>query len=449
MTDIKPDTHNANKGTKRGKDLLRKSLQELGGGRSILLDKDGNIIAGNKTFEGAQDVGLKVRVVKAGRDEIVAVQREDLDLMDPSGEARRLAYMDNRVAELDLDWDADQLAEDLALGIDLDSLGFGANELYLIIGDMGDKDVDAEPKLDKADELCIQWGTVPGQLWKLGNHYLLCGDCTNEQHVSALLNGLQFDLLCTDPPYGVNIKGGDGGEMTIANDNAKDLPALLNGSFSLAKQQAAKKAAFYIAGPHGAQFYEFARAIISVGMIWKQTLVWAKNNLVFGRSDYQPKHEVIFYGNFGNGRMWNGGRKQTTVIEETMQRLSFLNEKEIQVNFGDQVYIVRGDNLEAFEAESDLLQVEKPQKNELHPTIKPTKLIKRLVRNSSNEGDVVYDPFSGAGTTILACENTKRICYAMELLPKFVAVDLQRWQDATGQAPMLLKNILTSESKSV
>lgn len=439
MTSIQADKHNANKGTKRGKELLKQSLTELGGGRSILLDKEGNIIAGNKTFEGAQEVGLKVRVVKAGRDEIVAVQREDLDLNDPSGEARRLAYMDNRVAELDLEWDPDQLAADLALGIDLDALGFGANELYLIIGEKGDEDVDAEPKLDKADELCLQWGTAEGQIWRLGSHYLMCGDSTNDAHVRALLGALRFNLLCTDPPYGVNIRGGDGGEMTIANDDASDLPDLLTGSFSLAKKWSAKKAAFYIAGPHGSQFYEFARSIIGVGMVWKQTLIWAKNNLVLGRSDYQPKHEVFFYGNFGSGRVWNGGRKQTTVIEETVQRMSFLNDKELQVNFGDQVYIVRGEGLEAFEIESDLLQVEKPQKNELHPTIKPTKLIKRLIRNSSSEGDIVYDPFSGSGTTILACENIKRTCYAMELLPKFVAVDLQRWQDATGQIPVLIK----------
>src|SRR5262245_15011152 len=111
---IKPDNHNANKGTKRGRDLLKQSLKELGGGRSILLDKGGNIIAGNKTFEAAQESGIKVRIVEAGRDELVAVQRTDLDLDDPIGEARRLAYLDNRVGELDLNWDVEQLAQDTA-----------------------------------------------------------------------------------------------------------------------------------------------------------------------------------------------------------------------------------------------------------------------------------------------------------------------------------------------
>lgn len=440
MTTIKPDQHNANKGTKRGKELLRQSLKELGGGRSILLDRDGNIIAGNKTFEAAQETGLKVRIVEVGRDELVAVQRTDLDLDDATGEARRLAYMDNRVSELDLDWDPDQLASDLESGIDLNELGFLANDLYLIIGERNDHDVDAEPQLDKADQLCLQWGTELGQIWRLGDHYLMCGDCTIQADVEQLLKGQRINLLCTDPPYGVHIKGGEGGEMTIANDDAKVLPILLTSAFRLAKRSVADKAAFYIAAPHGVQFHEFANSILEVGMDWKQTLVWMKNNLVLGRSDYQGRHEVFFYGNFGSGRVWNGGRKQTTVLQEDqIQRLSFLSDKMLQINFDDQAYIVRGDNLEAYEAESDILQVDKPAKSELHPTIKPQKLIKKLIRNSTNEGNVIYDPFSGAGTTILASQNTKRQCFAMELLPKFVAVGLQRWQDATGVSPVLLE----------
>lgn len=438
MTNITPDQHNANNGTKRGKDLLRKSLKELGAGRSILLDKDGNIIAGNKTFEAAQESGIKVRIIEAGRDELVAVQRTDLHLDDPTGEARRLAYLDNRVAELDLEWDPDQLAADLDIGIDLGELGFGANDLYLLIGDQGDHDVDAEPQLDKADQLCLYWGTALGQIWKLGDHFLMCGDCTIQANVDRLLKGRKINLLNTDPPYGVHVKGGDGGEMTIANDDADVLPELLTSAFRQAKRVAQKKAAFYIAAPHGVQFHEFAKSILEVGLEWKQTLVWAKNNLVLGRSDYQGKHEVFFYGNFGSGRVWNGGRKQTSVVEEQLQRISFLNEKVLQINFGDQMYIIRGENLEAFEAESDLLQVDKPQKSELHPTIKPQRLIKKMIRNSTNEGDVVYDPFSGSGTTILASQNTNRLCFAMELLPKFVAVGLQRWQDATGITPILV-----------
>lgn len=438
---IQPDNHNANRGTKRGRDLLRQSLKELGAGRSILLDRGGNIIAGNKTFEAAQESGLKVRVIEAGRDELVAVKRTDLDLDDPMGEARRLAYLDNRVSELDLEWDPDQMASDLEMGLDLTELGFGANDLYLIIGERNDHDVDAEPQLDKADELCLQWGTAIGQIWRLGNHFLMCGDCTVQANVDLLLNGGKIKLLCTDPPYGIHIKGGDTGEMTIANDDDAVLPELLTAAFRQAKRIAEEKTSFYIAAPHGPQFHVFATSILEVGMVWKQTLIWTKNNLVLGRSDYHHRHEVFFYGNFGHGRIWNGGRKQTSVFEEQLQRISFLSDKELQINFGDQMYIVRGENMEAFEADSDVLQVDKPQKSELHPTIKPQRLIKRLIRNSTDEGDVIYDAFCGSGTTILAAENTNRQCFAMELLPKFVAVSLQRWLDATGVAPVLVAGV--------
>lgn len=439
MDDLKFDNRNANKGTERGKKLLDQSITELGAGRSILVDKSGNVIAGNKTLAAAQKAGLKVRIIPTQRDELVVVQREDLDLEDSSGEARRLAYLDNRVAELDLAWDAEQIALDAAAGMDLNQLGFDESELLLIIGEQEEQEVDAEPELDKADELQQKWKTQTGQLWQLGDHYLICGDATDAQIVKRVMMGGRFDLLCTDPPYGVNVHGGEGGKMVIANDSPEDVPGLLSNAFRLAAKHAEKKAAFYVAGPHGPQFFEFAKAILDVGMDWRQTLIWAKNHIVLGRSDYQQKHEVFFYGNFGHGRVWNGGRKQKSVIEEQNKLLSFINEKELQIVFGNEVYLVRGDNLEVSQIEPDVIRVEKPQKNELHPTIKPLKLIRRMIRNSTDKGSLIYDPFSGAGTTILACENEGRRCCAIELLPKYAAVDLQRWFDATGKAPVLLQ----------
>lgn len=437
--EIKHDQHNANKGTKRGKELLNQSLRELGGGRSILLDKDGNIIAGNKTYEEAQKLGLKVRVIETGKDELVAVQRGDLDLNDGTGDARRLAYLDNRVSELDLAWDEDQFALDLAAGMDLYQLGFQENELFLIIGEP-EKEIDAKPEFDKADELRNKWNVQAGQMWKLGNHYLICGDCTAADVVERVLQGSKFDLLCTDPPYGVNVHGGEGGEMVIANDSPEDVPDLLLSAFRLAVKWAEKKAAFYIAGPHGPQSHEFSKAILAAGMDWKQTLVWSKNNIVLGRSDYQQKHEIFFYGNFGHGRVWNGGRKQKSVTEDQQKLLSFIDENTVQVMLGTEMYAIQGDNLEVSQIEPDVIRVEKPQKNELHPTIKPMKLIRRMIRNSTERGAVVYDPFSGSGTTILACENDSRRCCAVELLPKYAAVNLQRWFDATGVLPILLDN---------
>jgi len=120
---LKADKHNANKGTKRGRALVEKSLKDLGAGRSILADKDGNIIAGNKTFEAAEKLGVPVRFVETDGTELVVVQRKDLDLEEPTGKARQLAYADNRAGELGLDWDQDVLGADVELGLDLGELG--------------------------------------------------------------------------------------------------------------------------------------------------------------------------------------------------------------------------------------------------------------------------------------------------------------------------------------
>jgi site-specific DNA-methyltransferase (adenine-specific) len=380
---------------------------------------------------------LKIRVVPTKRNELVVVQREDLDLDDVAGEARRMAYLDNRVAELDLEWDANQIAEDMANGINLHDLGFDDGDLLLILGEEENEEIDAVPQLDKADELQQKWNTQVGQVWQLGNHLLVCGDCTLDDVVRQCLDGRKFNLMNTDPPYGVNIKGGDGGEMTIANDSPDDLPRLLTESFRLAAQYANKKAAFYIAAPHGPQFYQFAKAIIETGLVWKQTLIWSKNHFVMGRSDYQQKHEVFFYGNFGHGRIWNGGRKQASVIGEAKKAISFLNENELQIIFDEEAYVVQGQNMAAYQVEPDVLEVEKPQKNDLHPTMKPLRLLRRMIRNSSNPDDIVYEPFSGSGSTILACENEGRACRAIELMPKYAAVGIQRWVDATGKIPIL------------
>jgi hypothetical protein len=189
MTVLKPDTKNANKGTERGRELLKQSLRTLGAGRSILADRNGNIIAGNKTFEQAQAMGLKVREVETNGDELVVVKRNDLDLYAGT-KARELAYADNRVSEIDLEWEAKQLAADLEAGIDLNALGFDEKDLKEILGDLYPKETkDAEPQVDRAEELLKKWEVKTGDLWLIGDHRLLCRDCTNLQSVEILMGG--------------------------------------------------------------------------------------------------------------------------------------------------------------------------------------------------------------------------------------------------------------------
>ena len=173
---IRPDTKNANKGTERGRYMVEASLRETGAGRSILLDKDGRIIAGNKTFEAASDIGLPVRVVETDGTELVAVKRTDLDLDDDTGTARKLAYYDNRAAQVGLDWDAEQMLADLGAGLDLSAM-FRQDELDELLADLQPKTTgDTEPQIDRAEELRQKWGVQPGMMFGLGK-VTFCPKC--------------------------------------------------------------------------------------------------------------------------------------------------------------------------------------------------------------------------------------------------------------------------------
>jgi hypothetical protein len=170
---IQPDRKNANKGTERGRYMVEASLRETGAGRSIVLDKDGRIIAGNKTFEAASDIGLPVRIVETDGRELVAVKRTDLDLSDDTGAARKLAYYDNRAGQVGLEWDAEVLLGDIGAGLDLSAM-FRQDELDELLADLTPKPTgDTEPQVDRAEELRQKWNVQPGQLWQLGEHRLI------------------------------------------------------------------------------------------------------------------------------------------------------------------------------------------------------------------------------------------------------------------------------------
>jgi len=404
MTQIQPDQHNANQGTKRGRELLRQSLKELGAGRSILLDKDGNIIAGNKTFEGAQEVGLKVRVVKAERGELVAVQREDLDLNDPTGEARRLAYLDNRVSELDLAWDPEQLAEDLQAGMDLDALGFLEKELKELLAEIDapqERDVP-EPDLEHADELVEKWGVAEGHLWQLGGHLLAVGDCTDPEVMNALMQGERAQITWTDPPWNVDY----GGEIeeenpqgykkrTMKNDNLGEaFPAFVQAAVKSIWDHSTPGAILYMV-MSAQEWPTVDQALRDKGFHWSSTIIWAKDQLVLSRKDYHTQYEPMWYG-------WKG---------DAARLIELLDRKQ-----------------------SDVWFIDRPRKSEEHPTMKPVELVERALINSSRPGSLVLDPFCGSGTTLVACERLGRYCRTVELDPVYAAVAIERWHKMTGMA---------------
>lgn len=417
--ELKQDQNNANQGTERGRELLLRSLKELGAGRSILVDKDGNVIAGNKTLEAAHKLGIKVRVVEAGRDELVAVQRGDLDLDDPTGEARRLAYLDNRVAELDLAWDPERLAADLAAGMDLDGVGFLEAELQALLQelDASGQMVDPGPEIDRAAELRVKWGVEPGQLWKLGDHRLMCGDCTVAEDVARLMQGELAAVCWTDPPYNVNYGESDHPtwkKRTMNNDNLGDeFPAFVE-AFAQSIWEACVPGAILYMTMGAKEWPNVDRILREKRFHWSSTIIWVKDTHTLARKDYQAQYEPMWMGERGEEDdpiepVWYGWKGDAARNRKVVSR-----------------------------KQSDVWLIDRPVKSIEHPTMKPLELVERSLRNSSLPGDIVFDPFVGSGTTLIACARLQRKGRVMDNDPAFAAVGLERWFTMMGQKPELV-----------
>jgi DNA modification methylase len=259
-------------------------------------------------------------------------------------------------------------------------------------------DHDAEPELDRAEELQAQWATAVGQLWQIGEHRLLIGDCTVGENVARLMGGEKAEMLFTDPPYGVSyadkneflnaVDNGKRIQTPIANDHEsiKDIAAdLWLPSFKLALENCTDTASFYLFMPQGGDQMMMMMMMSESGWMPRHELIWVKNNHVLGRADYNYKHEPILYGWKRKGTHKFYGDFQTSIIE-----------------------------------------VNKPQKSGLHPTTKPVELGIRLIPNNTLPGQLVFDPFLGSGTTMVAAQNLGRKCYGMEISPAYGAVILER-----------------------
>lgn len=275
------------------------------------------------------------------------------------------------------------------------------------------KDDDEAPAL-KPDEVA---DSQRGQLYRLGRHYLYCGDSTSAEDMAALMQGVKADLIVTDPPYNVDYHGGTG--LNIQNDNMDDanfhafLVAAYTAMFSVLKAGGA----FYIwhADVKGAIF---RNALKEAGGQLRQCIIWVKNALCLGRSDWQWRHEPCLYGwKNGANHYWDGRRDLTTVYDEKPDYKKMNKEQLLQ-----EITKLRGDNVP-----NTIIYEDKPARNEEHPTMKPVKLFQRLIKNSSKEDDAILDPFGGSGTSIIACEKLNRTAYVMELDPHYCDVIRKRW----------------------
>ena len=317
------------------------------------------------------------------------------------------------------EWDDETLTED-----------FDPDELL----DWGLGDLDDEPEDNDADE--DDYGEEdaanaptrcnPGDVWLLGRHRLMCGDSTKEADVAKLMGEEQAHLLLTDPPYNVDYQGGTKEKMKIANDNMDDVAfvGFLTAAFNCAIQAMRPGAAFYVWHADSKGF-GFRTAPKEVGLTLRETLIWVKNALVLGRQDYQWRHEPCLYGwKDGAAHYFVDDRSQSTVIEDAGVDYRKLKKDEL-LKLVLQLTDVSVPNTVIYE--------DKPTKNDIHPTMKPVKLMARLIKNSTKQEQLVLDLFGGSGSTLIACEQINRKCFTMEYDPKYCDAILDRWEKLTGE----------------
>jgi DNA modification methylase len=363
------------------------SIRKFGWTNPVLVDGANGIIAGHGRVLAARKLGL---------EQVPVIELAHMT------EAQRRAYVlaDNQLA-LNAGWDEALLRLELAdlsdLGFDLGLIGFGAGELERLLA--GDSRTGLTED-DEAPALPEQAITRPGDLWLLGEHQLLCGDATVLADVERVLGGTLADMTFTDPPY--NVDYGASAKDKLRGNKRKILNDDLGSGFAAFLHDACvnilsvAKGACYIC-MSSSELHTLQRAFTAAGGKWSTFVIWAKHAFTLGRADYQRMYEPILYGwPQGHDRYWCGARDQ-----------------------------------------GDVWFIDKPARNDLHPTMKPVALVERAVRNSSKSRDIVLDPFGGSGSTLIACQRAGRQGRLLELDPRYCDVIVRRWQDWTGQQSTL------------
>ncbi len=382
LSKLVPYVNNARTHSPEQLTKLRSSLREFGFINPVIIDRDFNVIAGHGRIAAAKEEGMEV---------VPCV------FVDYLTEAQKKAYIlaDNRMA-LDAGWDEELLRIEIeslqGADFDVSLTGFGEDEIAdLFAGDgeknVKDDDFDLSAALEKAAFV------ERGDIWTVGRHRLLCGDATSADDVAALMDGKKANLIVTDPPYNVAFKSGSG--LSIQNDSMEngEFYTFLYNSFQNMAEHLEKGGAAYVfhADTEG---LNFRKAFVDAGFHLAGVCIWVKNSLVLGRSDYQWQHEPVLYGFLKNGKHpWYSDRKQTTIWN-----------------------------------------YDKPKRNKNHPTSKPLDLLGYPICNSSQENAIVLDTFGGSGSTMMACEQTNRICCMMELDEKYASVILRRYVEDTGDS---------------
>lgn len=358
---------------------VAESIKQCGYCSPIIIDEDNVILCGHTRLKALKQLGYK---------EVECVRKSGMT----DEQKKKYRILDNKTAEV-AEWNFDLLEEELK-DLDFGDFDFGFDDMPEL-SEPVEITEDEVPEVDDKSEPI----TKPGDIWQLGKHRLMCGDSTDASAVAALMNGKEADLLLTDPPYNVAYEGKTDDALTIENDKmgSDEFYDFLTSAFSAAVEVLKAGGAFYIwhADVNG---LDFRLALKASGLTLRQTLIWNKNAITLGRQDYQWKHEPCLYGwKDGAGHNWYSDRCQTTVLD-----------------------------------------FNKPPRNGEHPTMKPVELFAYQIQNSTKKGEAVLDLFGGSGTTIIACEQTGRIGYSMELDPKYCDVIIKRYENLTGKKAVKL-----------
>jgi len=428
IEDLQHDIRNANKGTQRGRGMVEASLREVGAGRSIVTDKDGRVIAGNKTLEAAADIGLKIKVVETTGQELVVVQRNDLDLSDDTGPARKLAYYDNRAGETGLAWDAEVLLADLNNGVDLSGM-FNADELDALLDGLIEKESmqPAEAQVDKAAELQKQWGTSLGQIWQLGKHRLACGDCTDKATVERLMQGERAELCFTSPPYAD--QRAYQGDSDLSPEH---LSLFISSSVDAIDLYAINLGIKREGGAIVEYWDSYIQTAKGAGLLLLSWNVWSRHG--FGGSIgnmtamFPIEHEWILVF----------GQKATDINRTVKNKSAGKSFQGTTRDFDGDMGDPRFSAVNEFGKLGSVFvsDVERGEKD--HPAMFPIELPSEYIKACTNTNHIVYEPFAGSGTTLIACEQLNRQCRAVEISPAYCAVILQRYKDSTGIEPKLI-----------